>query len=39
MKEFGYKIEPFNMNADKQHGDIDESGYFILNKNKGKSVR
>lgn len=34
INEFGYKIEPFNMNADREEGQIDETGYYVFNKNK-----
>ena len=32
INEFGYKIEPFNMNNDRETGKIGEDGFFVFNK-------
>jgi len=32
INEFGYKIEPFNMNTDRETGKIGEDGFFVFNK-------
>ena len=30
LKEFGYKIEPFNMKTERDYGNIDEEGYYVF---------
>ena len=39
LKEFGYKIEPFNMKTERDYGNIDDEGFYIFKREQNDEIR
>ena len=39
IKEFGYKIEPFNMKTERDYGNIDDDGFYVFKREQKDDVK